>query len=39
MSAKNYSAEQLARGVFLLSIAAIVGWIVASFAFVILRHP
>jgi hypothetical protein len=39
MSAKNYTGEQLARGVFLISIAAVVGWIVASFVFVITRHP
>jgi hypothetical protein len=39
MSAKDYTGEQLARGVFLISIAAVVGWIVASFVFVILRHP
>ena len=39
MSAKNYTGEQLARGVFLISIGGVVAWIVASFVFVILRHP
>ncbi len=39
MSAKDYTSEQLARGVFLISIAAVVAWIVAAFAFVILKHP
>ena len=36
---KSYSASELANRVFLISIGAIVAWIVAAFAFVILKHP
>ena len=34
---KTYTGEQLSRGVFLISMAFIAAWIVASFFFVILR--
>ena len=39
MSAKNYSPQTLAGAVFGISIATIIAWILAAFAFVILRHP
>ena len=39
MSEKNYSWDQLASRVWLISMAAIAAWIVAAFVFVILRHP
>ena len=39
MSEKDYPPQTLASAVFMISMAAIAGWIVAAFLFVILRHP
>ena len=36
--AKSYSPEELARGIFLLSMAGIAAWVAAAFFFVILRQ-
>jgi hypothetical protein len=36
--AKSYSAEQLASGVFVLSMLGIAVWVAAAFIFVILRQ-
>jgi hypothetical protein len=36
--AKTYSAEELARTIFLLSMAGISAWVAAAFYFVILRQ-
>ena len=39
MSAKDYLPQDFAWRVFGLSMAGIVAWIIASFFFVITRHP
>lgn len=39
MSEQQFPPQVLAGRVFAISIAGIVAWIVAAFAFVILRHP
>jgi len=36
--AKSFAPEELARNVFLLSMAGIAAWVAAAFIFVILRQ-